>query len=223
MRLYEFERLMAVREIVRVEAIKPRIAEEAEAAFHDGCPDAAFELSCSLENHNRGTVAVMMWRARIEREAFRAYFASVWSHDHRYVIHAAQTRRRLAAMFRYAAFEPPAGTPERLTVWRGTSKLNTRQALRGFSWTTNRDVACWFAMRFAEKSGSPLLLRADIRRSDVALFDDCRNESEAVLMRPPAADVDGDATDWAAAYARQQATIHAHNRAIVKPASPAPD
>ncbi len=224
MSVYEIHRMLSVREIVKVEGITPQVEREAEAAFIQGDADAAFGLSCSLSNHNRGTVAVMMWRGRVKREAFAAYFASVWSHDHRHVIRAAQTRRRLTSMFRYAAFEPPAGTPDRLTVWRGTSKLSMRQALRGFSWTTDRDVACWFAMRFAERNSSPLVLRADIHRDDVALFDDCRSEREAVLMRPPAAFVDGDAADWAVAHARQQAAISAHNRnGGKKPVSPAPD
>ena len=85
----------------------PHELKDARAAF-DGDVEAAFSLSCALENHKRGAVAVAMWRAKVKREAFREYFSSVWEHDHRHVIDAAQTRRTLGYMFRYAAFPIPA-------------------------------------------------------------------------------------------------------------------
>lgn len=215
MKGYEFERAWAVQAILRAENDKPQVPRQATAAF-EGDADAAFSLAISLEDHNRGTVAVMMWRGRVSQGAFRAYLTEVWSHDHRHLIRAAGTRRRLASMFRYAAFTPPPNVPERLTVWRGTSKLSMRDSLRGYSWTTDRDVACWFAMRFADKNGRPLLLRADIHRDDVALFDDGRSEREAVLLRPPKSHlVDGDSADWATCYARHEAAIRAHNRAAL--------
>ncbi|MBH1978488.1 MAG: hypothetical protein I8H67_08975 [Comamonadaceae bacterium] len=167
-----------------------------EAAFN-GDIEAAFSLSVALSNDKRGAVAVAMWRAKVRREAFRMYFSSVWEHDHRYVIDAAQTRRTLGYMFRYAAFPIPAELPDVVTLWRGTSKLAIAEAREGHSWTTERDVACWFAMRFADINGSPLVLSADVAKSDIALFTNARKESEALLIRPPAAvKIDGDVTDW---------------------------
>jgi len=196
------------------ELCEPHEWKYMEAAF-DGDIDAAGMLTATLRNDLRGAVAVAMWRAKIKREAFREYFLGVWEHDHRYAIAAAQTRRTLGHMFRYAAFIPPPDVPERLTVWRGTSKLSMRDSLRGYSWTTDRDVACWFAMRFADTNGRPLVLRADIHRDDVALFYDGRGEREAVLLRPPKPYlVDGDSTDWATCHARHEAAIQAHNRAL---------
>ncbi len=208
MSVYEFERAYAVQEILRVEGTNPAIAESAQAAF-DGDIEAASSLSIFLENHNRGTVALMMWRGRVKREAFRAYFSSVWDHDHRHVIRAAKTRRTLAAMFRYADFPKPADMPERLTLWRGTSYLSQRDAVRGYSWTWDRDTACWFAMRFADLNGSPMVLRAEINKADVALLHDGRSEREAVLLRPPAAVVCGDVADWQVAACRYEAAKNA--------------
>ncbi len=78
----------------------------------DGDAEAAFTLSHTMSGQELGAVAVAMWRCKVPRPAFRAYFGSVWMHDHREVETAAQTRRTLAYMFRYAAFELPADLPD---------------------------------------------------------------------------------------------------------------
>lgn len=184
------------------------------AAF-DGDVDAAGMLTVRLSNEKRGAVAVAMWRAKVKREAFREYFSSVWRHDHRHVIDAAQTRRTLGYMFRYAAFPIPAELPEMVTLWRGTSKLTIAEAREGHSWTTERDTACWFAMRFAEVNGNPLVLTAEVAKSDIALFTNAREESEALLIRPPAAvKIDGDATDWQVGHNRYEARKNTRQSAL---------
>lgn len=136
------------------EICAPHEWEHVEAAF-DGDADAAFSLSVALSNSKRGAVAVAMWRAKVEREAFRAYFESVWGHDHRHVIAAAESRRTLGHMFRYAAFAMPAELPDVVTLWRGSSWLTIAEAKKGYSWTTDRSTACWFAVRFAQANGRP--------------------------------------------------------------------
>ena len=189
------------------EYVKPAFAGDVEAAFN---------LSCSLENDERGLVAVAMWRAKVPGGAFRAYLSSVWVHDHRWVIEAARNRRTLAYMFRYAAFPLPQELPDVVTLWRGTSKLPIDEARAGYSWTNDRDVACWFAMRFAEHNGSPLLLAAEVAKTDIALFNHARNESEAVLMRPPdSVRIDGTPDDWAHGLARRSARTKAHNASFL--------
>lgn len=169
-----------------------------------GDVEAALILSVALEDSERGHVAVMMWRAKVPLGAFRAFLSSVWDHDHRHLIRAAATRRTLGHMFRYAAFPLPADMPERVTLWRGTSVLSLNEAKAGYSWTTERDVACWFAMRF--ENPAPLVLATEVAKTDIALFGTERDESEAVLMRPPVkAWIDGTQTDWIDASARRQA------------------
>ncbi len=166
-------------------------------------------------------LAVGMWRAKVPVPAFRAYFSSVWDHDHRWVIDAAQNRRTLGYMFRYAAFPLPDELPDVVTVWRGTSYLPIKEARTGYSWTTDRDMACWFAMRFAEHNGSPLVLTADVAKSDIALFHNERSESEAVLIRPPAARIDGDVSDWDACYQRKVEAMKGNRKAMLNSASTA--
>lgn len=190
---------------------EPYEVKDVRAAF-DGDVKAALALSTALNNDKRGAVAVAMWRTNVAREAFRVYFSAVWDHDHRYVIEAAENRRTLGHMFRYAAFPIPAELPDVVTLWRGTSKLTIAEAREGYSWTNDRDVACWFAMRFAESNGSPLVLAAEVSKSDIALFHTERSEAEAVLIRKPMdVKVDGTPEDWAKGYGRHQAAINVSN------------
>ena len=189
------------------EICEPFEIKYVQAAF-DGDEDAAFSLSVALSNDKRGAVAVAMWRAKVRREAFRKFFSSVWNHDHRHVIAAAQTRRTLSYMFRYAAFPIPDEVPDVIRVWRGTSKLNLDEAQQGYSWTNDRDIACWFAMRFADINGSPLVLAADVSRADIALFTNDRQESEVLLIKPPRAVwIDGDERDWLTGYERHESSM----------------
>lgn len=177
----------------------------ARAAFY-GDVEAAFGLCAALNNDLRGQVAVAMWRAKVPREAFQMYLGLAWDHDHERVIDAAKTRRNLSHMFRYAAFPPSAELPEIVTLWRGTSRLTFDEAKTGYSWTTDRDTACWFAMRNSHLKNfhSPLVLTSDAPKTDVALFHDERREKEVVLLRLRAgAIVDGDVCDWRKAAAER--------------------
>lgn len=191
----------------------PHVLKYARPAL-DGDVEAAFTLSHTLSGVELGSVAVAMWRCKVPRPAYRAYFSSVWMHNHREVEAAAKTRRTLAYMFRYAAFKLPAELPDVVTVWRGSSAMPFDATRTGYAWTTDRDIACWFAMRFAEHNGSPLVLTADIAKCDIALFTNERSESEAVLMRPPAARIDGDVSDWTACCERQQKVMDTRRKAM---------
>lgn len=42
--------------------------------------------------------------------------------------------------------------PEKVTLWRGTSGLFRRDAARGWSSTTRRSTAAWFARQHSEKA-----------------------------------------------------------------------
>jgi len=200
----------------RIEKVLPSHCAKYVTPAFNGDVQAAFSLSCFLDNADRGAMALAMWQAKIPREAFRAYFAPVWMHDHRRVIEAAQTRRRLADMFRYAAFALPAELPDVVRVWRGSSKLSLEDASKGYSWTTDKDVACWFAMRFAADNGAPLVLAADVPKTEIALFTDERSEQEALLLKPPAGlFIDGTEADWALGHKRKEAAYQASRTAML--------
>lgn len=178
-----------------------------------GDVEAAGRLTISLAGHRRGTMAVAMWRAKVPRAAFREFFESVWNHDHRHVMAAAGTRRRLQSIFRYADFPLPDDLGNEVQVWRGTSALSFRKASAGFSWTLDRDVACWFAMRFSDRNGSPLVLSATVPKLDIALYTNERSEQEVVLLVPPTAAIDGDAIDWEFVFEQKERQIRADKAA----------
>jgi hypothetical protein len=66
------------------EVVTPHCAKYVTPAFN-GDVEAAINLSWALPNNDRGVIAVEMWRVKVPREAFRTYFESVWTSDHRYV------------------------------------------------------------------------------------------------------------------------------------------
>jgi hypothetical protein len=186
-----------------VERYAVQCAKEYVLPAFSGDAEAAFSLSCRLTNEQRGHVAVAMWEARVAKPAFRRFLESVWNHDHRYVIAAARTRPRLASMFRYADFDAPDGLAGPIRLWRGTSGVPMARARKGYSWTTDRDTACWFAMCHAARRGIPLVLSTEVDAGKVALFCNEREEHEAVLtVTPSRVEVDGAPDDWAAGFTR---------------------
>lgn len=177
-----------------------------EPAFN-GDVYAAESLVLALGNEKRGTVAVAMWQAKVERLAFSVFLAAAWEHDHAYIISAAETRRRLTAMFSYAEFSLPTHLPEIVRIWRGTHGLTARQAAKGYSWTTERDVACWFAF-FRNADRAPQVITTTIPKEQIAYFSNQRNEQEIVLIKPPkSVFIDGNIEDWRIGYARHQEQI----------------
>jgi hypothetical protein len=182
------------------EAVEPFAEPFVKPAFN-GDIEAAELLAHKLDNYQRGEVAVYMWETKVERPAFREFLRLVWEHDHAHLVKAAKTRLRLAAMFRYADFPIPVHLPETIRVWRGTYEITLNEAVKGYSWTIDRDVACWFAMRFGKLY--PQVIAADIPTRQIAYFTDKRGEKEVVLTkRPTLAFVDGNIDDWRVGFER---------------------
>lgn len=204
------------REIIRQqfrEHLEPWAQRHIDGALA-GDPDAAKRLVLAASNAKRGMVTVGLYKAGTPNPAFRAALGSVWDHDHRELIEAAGTRRRLMAMFRRGDFPLPA-TEERVTIWRGTSALTKWQAERGLSWTTDRDTACWFAMRFAQANGRPLVLRREVARGEILYHSTNRRESEVIPTTIGPAIIDGDLNDWSFAHERHQNATRIETAAFI--------
>ncbi len=69
--------------------------------------------------------------------------------------------------------------PDKFQIWRG---VNHEQALRGLSWTLDRNKACWFANRFAVQHGLQLLASGRVQKSDVLAYFADRSETEIVVF-----------------------------------------
>jgi hypothetical protein len=69
--------------------------------------------------------------------------------------------------------------PERFEIWRG---VGHKDAVCGYSWTLNREKACWYAVRFVDAERSPLLATGWIRKADVLAHFLERHEAEIVVF-----------------------------------------
>ncbi len=212
--LHDLSRAILAADLAR--KLDPVNADLIRAAF-DGDVEAAEGLAMSsLSSADRGLVAVLMWRTKVPRPAFAAYLEQVWLFNHLNVKQAAGTRRSLAAMFRYAAFPIPDHLPPVVRVWRGTCGVTARMAERGYSWTTDRNVAAWFACRYAEDQRHALVLVDDVPKSEIAYFTNERHEQEALLFRQRVgARVDGVHADWLAGFEAHQKAIRQANETAI--------
>ena len=75
-----------------------------------------------------------------------------------------------------AGDEPPPG--DRWTVYRGVAGKRGQRKVRGLSWTSSRDQACWYALRL--DLPDPAVYSATVGRQDVYCFSDDRDEQECI-------------------------------------------
>lgn len=66
--------------------------------------------------------------------------------------------------------------PNKIKIYRGFAHRNKK----GWSWTIDRKKAEWFAQRFAMLDGSPKVITATVKKSDVIAYFSRRDEKEIV-------------------------------------------
>jgi hypothetical protein len=136
----------------------------------------------------------------MHREALNA----TWNHTHRALRDV--NRNILRAMFRHAGFPTPVEAPPIIDIWRGVTCIPLRIARRGISWTTNRDVACWFAITYERNpKGDPLVLGARVPKEKLVFLPNDRNEYEVICFDTGEVWRCGTPQDWREAGDRQQA------------------
>jgi hypothetical protein len=89
-----------------------------------------------------------------------------------------------------------------VTIFRGVSGIGLRARAPGLSWTTSRDVACWYAHRYPFLQGAPLVLTAQVDGSELIYYENNRFEQEAIPARIPRALVDPNPSTWVEAMKR---------------------
>jgi hypothetical protein len=164
----------------------------------------------------RGSIALLFYLRQAEPPIIQCVVEDVWLNNHAELIRVAGTRTMLKAMFEAAQFELPRAMPEAVQIWRGTRGSTAKVAANGYSWTTDRDVACWFAMRRPERQGSPLVLTAHVKRADIAFLPDERNECEVLIFGPPNSEIDGTEQGWQQGLNEFEAAKNARQRAWMK-------
>lgn len=126
-----------------------------------------------------------------------------WNHDYGVLIDTVNDRRTLRAMFHWAAFPVPEDTAAMVDIWRGVhGQRSVDRAARGLAWTTDRDTACWFAMRGARVGRQPMVLKATMPRKDLFYPYNERSEFEVVCFNAIGAEIDRDPDDWPASADR---------------------
>ena len=199
------------------------LTEQAAASLEgalNGDASAAQDLIRAVPGQLRGLAVRALLDARVPPEVLRPALRLAWDRSHPSVLAAAGTPRRLVELFRYAAFPIPEHLSELVTVWRGAAGMSKSIAARGVTWTVDRDEACWFACGQApgfQGNGEPIVLRAEVPRSDIIYHSDAADKAEIILSRMPQhVTVDGTPTDWQEASER-----HAAKRRRAEAESPA--
>jgi len=87
--------------------------------------------------------------------------------------------------------EPPPG--DRWVVYRGVAGSRGQRKVRGLSWTSSRDQACWWATRFGLPD--PAVYSATVARQEVYCYTDDRREAEFICRPKRCSRVDLSADD----------------------------
>jgi hypothetical protein len=141
--------------------------------------DDAMSLIWMLPNRDRGVAALRLFQALgapLDKQVVYCGLMSAWEHDHDAVLSAFGDEHAFASALRTVA--PPFRRKRPLWAWRGVS---SPQAAYGISWTTDRDVACWFAMRFRECHNSPLVFVANMPSHVIITEHKARSEGELLV------------------------------------------
>lgn len=178
---------------------RPRLVDALE-----GDPEAAGYLANMSSNDDRIALIRVLDDIGASPEVMRPVLTDLWVHDHR-LVRAALPGRRLYQAWRRVrdpvqAFASIYG--DTVTVWRGTYGVPLSTARRGWSWTTDKRVAAWFALRYGHDRmryagrRPPLVLRAVVPSRRVLFEGTDRAEYELLISGVRDAAVEGDRSTW---------------------------
>ena len=170
-------------------------ADRLLADVKSGNPGAVELAVVTLPSRQRGLFVRWCVELQLNQECLRIALSRVWQHDHLEIRRACPSLRKLNQWWRRATFDVSM-LPDPITIWRGTSGLDFFDAVFGLSWSTDRAIACWFAMKNVERFKKPLVLKRTVRRRDVLFYTNERSEQEAVVIEVSPATTDGDPSDW---------------------------
>jgi hypothetical protein len=140
--------------------------------------DNAMNLLCGMPNSHRGKAAKALYEHRkiVGKRVAYGGLIFAWEHDHQEVISAFGLEEALAAALRDVS--PPSKRKKPVRAWRG---INNIRGAFGLSWTTDRDIACWFAMRDFEFRPTPSVLVCDLYPRAIIAEPNGRRECELIV------------------------------------------
>jgi hypothetical protein len=143
----------------------------------------AESLMCALPNRDRGKAAVGLYEHlhQIGRRPVYAGLMAAWDHDHPVVIEAFGGDYDFAGALQEVA--PKVSVTRPVRAWRGiiVDGAHPREAVLGLSWTTQRDLACWFALRFYRSGLRPFVAEALFEPYSIITFWNKRREYEVIV------------------------------------------
>jgi hypothetical protein len=131
-----------------------------------------------LPNCDRGKAAKSLYERRqiLGEKVAHSGLIQAWEHDHVEVITAFGGGSEFAQALRTVS--PPSKRKRLVRAWRGVSDL---AAAYGLAWTTDRDTACWFAMRHYERHQTPFVFFCDLSPDVIVAEHKGRGEHELIV------------------------------------------
>jgi hypothetical protein len=182
----------------------PAYAKRYLDAGLDGDVEAGRSLISAAPNEFRGYVAVAGYYIGTPNPTYREIVDLAWSMDCGSVASAAKACRvPVRRMMKEARFDHPFSGE--ICVYRGAAGVSPWRASRGLSWTTSRDVACWFAFRSSWGTRKPIVVVANVAASKIVFYSDERDEQEVMLGHAISGFLDSDPTKWISTAERYEA------------------
>ena len=139
----------------------------------------AFKLIVVIPNSQRGVAAreIYLCHKTLGKDVAYSAMISVWEHDHVALVSAFGSVGSFISALREVA---PARRTRRqpIRAWRGGNSL---AAAYGISWTTDRDIACWFSMYSSQGNGTPFVFYCDLAPVSVVAEYNGRGERELIV------------------------------------------
>ena len=163
-----------------------------------GDADAVFRSWAMIPDTAKLVYTLHLWERTLERRLDPAMWAVAlqWSWPHGKIgsmlFRANLSEAEVIEMFRVAPRnclmpaedrEAAKSFPAEVIAWRGASSFS-RFLERGFSWTTDRNQAEWFAHTNAY-SGEPRLLEARVRKNSILMYSSFEHELVLNPVLPP--------------------------------------
>lgn len=115
----------------------------------------------------------------------------------------------LSRLVDYAAFAHDPSVPESLTLYRGTHSVSVQVASTGFFWTPDPIYAAEYA-----DGPYPLVLRAEVPLSDVAVFYSPLETLYPAFQHHPS--LDHKTRSWEAVLLKPPASVHLEDEVVLR-------
>jgi hypothetical protein len=134
-------------------------------------PDDVSTLILNFEARGYAARCLYEQRSILANDVVYRGLIDAWAYDHEGIISEFGELEFVEALRQVS---PPSKRSEPIRAWR-------LEAVYGISWTTDRDIACWFAMRHYEQHQDPFVFFCDLSPDEIIAEQNLRNEYELLV------------------------------------------